>query len=218
MIHLRTLLCAPLLLALAAPGDGPSAAIKKGLAVIKADTALAHDTYLASDELEGRETGQPGCERAAKYLAGEFAKLGLEPFGDTVDGKRTFLQAYPLTATTLTAASGLTIEPAGGTKRFLQVCRWGRELRLRRSQECGVGSDRRRAARSPRRFVRASSRVAGGVGSRELHANERDAVRAPQGCEGGLRFVAFEGLSARRQRRVPAPGWSPRSAPPRRRG
>jgi hypothetical protein len=120
MIHLRTLLCAPLLLALAAPGDGPSAAIKKGLAVIKADTALAHDTYLASDELEGRETGQPGCERAAKYLAGEFAKLGLEPLGDTVDGKRTFLQAYPLTATTLTAASGLTIEPAGGTKRFLK--------------------------------------------------------------------------------------------------
>jgi hypothetical protein len=120
MIQLRHAVYAPLLLVLSLAGDGPSAAIKKGLSVIKADTALAHDVTLASDEYEGRETGQPGCEKAAKFLVAEFQKLGLEPFGDVVDGKHTYLQAYPITATTLGPNSGLTIEAASGKKRVLK--------------------------------------------------------------------------------------------------
>ncbi len=42
----------------------------------------AHMTYLASDELEGREAGTPGYDAAADYVAGELAKLGVTPAGD----------------------------------------------------------------------------------------------------------------------------------------
>ncbi|MFT4758107.1 MAG: hypothetical protein ACI9XO_002383 [Paraglaciecola sp.] len=44
---------------------------------IKADEMKRHLTYLASDELEGRETGTAGQRKAADYIAAEFKKLGL---------------------------------------------------------------------------------------------------------------------------------------------
>ncbi len=46
---------------------------------------------LAHDSLEGRMTGTAGARRAARWLAAEFAALGLEPAGD--DG---YLQRVPL--------------------------------------------------------------------------------------------------------------------------
>lgn len=42
----------------------------------------AHVTYLASDSLEGRLVGTPGIEKAGRYIAREFEKLGLEPAFD----------------------------------------------------------------------------------------------------------------------------------------
>jgi hypothetical protein len=45
---------------------------------ISADDARKHLSILASDEFEGRETGKPGAEKAANYIAGEFKKLGLQ--------------------------------------------------------------------------------------------------------------------------------------------
>lgn len=35
--------------------------------------------YLASDELEGREAGQPGYQRASQYMADRFASIGVQP-------------------------------------------------------------------------------------------------------------------------------------------
>ena len=40
-----------------------------------------HITYLASDKLEGRGTGSKGEQRAAKYIAKQFKKMGLKPAG-----------------------------------------------------------------------------------------------------------------------------------------
>ena len=40
--------------------------------------ARKHLSILASDEFEGRETGQPGAELAANYIAAEFKKLNLK--------------------------------------------------------------------------------------------------------------------------------------------
>nr|BCX00648.1 MAG: hypothetical protein KatS3mg041_0694 [Bacteroidota bacterium] len=40
-----------------------------------------HVRVLASDSLEGREAGTAGAHRAARYLAGQFARLGLWPLG-----------------------------------------------------------------------------------------------------------------------------------------
>src|SRR5271165_1247176 len=41
----------------------------------------SHIQYLASDELEGRNVGSPGFEKAARYVAGEFERAGLAPAG-----------------------------------------------------------------------------------------------------------------------------------------
>jgi hypothetical protein len=42
----------------------------------------AHTRFLASDELQGRRTGEPGNATAARYLAEQFRQLGLKPAGD----------------------------------------------------------------------------------------------------------------------------------------
>jgi len=52
-----------------------------------------HVNYLASDQLEGRQSGLPGCEAAAKYIAAEFKRLGLKPLGDGV----SFFQKFEFT-------------------------------------------------------------------------------------------------------------------------
>lgn len=46
---------------------------------INASDLKAHLTFLASDELEGRETGTHGQRVAAKYIASQFMRLGLKP-------------------------------------------------------------------------------------------------------------------------------------------
>jgi hypothetical protein len=46
---------------------------------ITPDLARKHLSILASDEFEGRETGKPGADKAAHYVADEFKKLGLQP-------------------------------------------------------------------------------------------------------------------------------------------
>lgn len=54
---------------------------------------------LADDAMEGRETGTPGYDRAAEYVARRYAEIGLLPAGD--DG--SFFQRVPLIATTRVA-------------------------------------------------------------------------------------------------------------------
>ncbi len=61
----------------------------------------AHVTYLASDKLEGRRTGTPGAEEAARYVAREFMRLGLAPGGNTPAGgptERSYFQQFPYVA------------------------------------------------------------------------------------------------------------------------
>ena len=53
-------------------------------AAVSEERLRAIVTYLASDELEGRGVGTAGLNKAADYLAGEFAKLGLKT--DLFDG------------------------------------------------------------------------------------------------------------------------------------
>ena len=55
---------------------------------IRADLLRSHVEYLASDELGGRDSGEPGLEVAAEYVARRFQEVGLEPAGD--DGKGYF--------------------------------------------------------------------------------------------------------------------------------
>jgi hypothetical protein len=55
---------------------------KAGLEAITANDTLAMLTYVASDLLEGRETGTTGYALAAEYAASLFKMWGLKPAGD----------------------------------------------------------------------------------------------------------------------------------------
>jgi len=68
---------------------------KSGFKSITIEELEKHMTYLASDELEGRATGEPGLDLAAKYLAVEAARIGLKPIDDNQD----YYQEYTLVKT-----------------------------------------------------------------------------------------------------------------------
>lgn len=51
-----------------------------------------HIRYLASDELEGRQTGSPGEQLSASYIANEFKKNGLKLLGENGFQKFTMTQ------------------------------------------------------------------------------------------------------------------------------
>ncbi len=63
-----------------APAAAPST--EKAKAVFTVELLKKHASYLASDELEGRCAGYPGCDKAAVYIADAFKKAGLKPAGD----------------------------------------------------------------------------------------------------------------------------------------
>jgi hypothetical protein len=71
------------------PASSLTAAEREAAARVKVETIRQITTELAAREMEGRGTAQPGGEKAAKYLADKFSKLGLKPLGDA----GSFLQA-----------------------------------------------------------------------------------------------------------------------------
>src|SRR5215216_4969547 len=77
-----------------------TALLLSGLAVVAQQQALEpsasrlqkHVSYLASDALDGRRTGTPGANDAARYIAGEFSGAGLKSVNPK--GSR-YLQTFP---------------------------------------------------------------------------------------------------------------------------
>lgn len=66
-------------------------------ALVTEDLLRKHATYLASDELEGRQAGYEGNEKAAAYIAGVMKKAGLKPVGDMDDkGNPTHFQQFKI--------------------------------------------------------------------------------------------------------------------------
>ena len=65
---------------------------EKGLECIDIPDLESHLYILASDEMEGRKTGDPGLDRAAEYLAGQARKIGLK----AVDKNADYFQEYTL--------------------------------------------------------------------------------------------------------------------------
>ncbi len=97
-----------------AGGDAVKPAETLGIEAVRIEE---HMRFLASDELDGRETGTPGYQRAAEYVSGKLAELGLEPAAS--DG--SFYQAIPLVSgTLLTDSSELTLI-RNGTENALEI-------------------------------------------------------------------------------------------------
>jgi hypothetical protein len=55
-----------------------------------------HLTIIASDEMEGRETGSPGQFKAAAYIAEQFQNLGLQQIEKDSQGNPSFYQDFKL--------------------------------------------------------------------------------------------------------------------------
>ena len=90
-LHRFTLLIAALLIATTAVAQELEPSAEK---------LRQYVTYLAADELDGRRTGTAGANDAARFIATEFAKLGLQPAPATDSRKinvmmARFLQTYP---------------------------------------------------------------------------------------------------------------------------
>src|SRR5690349_2343644 len=82
-----------------------------------ADRIRAHVAFLADDLLEGREAGTRGHEIAAKYIATQFALMGIKPGGD--DG--TYFKKVNLIESSLTTPSPtVTVKTPSGPKVFRQ--------------------------------------------------------------------------------------------------
>lgn len=75
--------------------------------------------FLASDELEGRNTGSKGFAMAALYAVTQFKLSGLEPLIVDEDGNKTFFQSVPFSSYDINNKSVFSISSSTGeTKLF----------------------------------------------------------------------------------------------------
>ena len=120
--QVRPLSAAALVAATAAGGacrTQPSPAdLERSAATVLGSDVARRVGIIAHDSMLGRDTHSAGLDQTAEYIAGEFARLGLRPGGDT----GSFLQRYPVTRRRLLPArSTLVFARAGrgvATLRF----------------------------------------------------------------------------------------------------
>jgi Zn-dependent M28 family amino/carboxypeptidase len=89
-------LCAFALLGALPTLSAQSAPAARLAGAVRPEVYGAHLTFLADDALEGRAPATRGGDLAAKYIAAQFARLGLEPAGD--DG--SYFHRIPIVAHT----------------------------------------------------------------------------------------------------------------------
>ncbi|MDT7603587.1 MAG: hypothetical protein QOF61_1584 [Acidobacteriota bacterium] len=91
-----------------APTDAPNA-----------ENLRAHVRYLASDELEGRRTGEAGAQKAAEYMEAEFKRLGLRAVIDVPASARplrAYRQPFPyVAAVELGKRNAMSFTPHAGS-------------------------------------------------------------------------------------------------------
>ena len=78
------LLCAVFLVAQtrAVTGERAPDVVRKYARTVTGPAIKSHLEVLASDEYEGRETGEPGQKKAAAYIAKVFNEMGLPAVGE----------------------------------------------------------------------------------------------------------------------------------------
>ena len=72
--------------------------------------------FLASDKLEGRNTGSEGHRKAAEYVAGQFARDGLKPAGT-----QGYIQPVPFTTKELDESDSSLVLEQGGKMQTLAL-------------------------------------------------------------------------------------------------
>lgn len=114
-VSLPFIVASALLLAVApvAAGQVATATSSQATAVVSSDRIQAHMTVLAADEMEGRETGMRGFDRAARYVASEFGRLGLTPLS------QGYLQRMSLRRARVDEARSFLVIDRNGTRESL---------------------------------------------------------------------------------------------------
>src|SRR5262249_58681820 len=97
---------APLTFAAASSAAKTARAAPRGFATITAAEMRDYLTFIASDEMEGRDTPSRGLDTTARFLAMELSQLGIKPAGDN----GTYFQKIAL--------ARRTIDPAKTTARL----------------------------------------------------------------------------------------------------
>ena len=96
---------------------------------------LDHVRALAADDMEGRQAGTTGADRAADVIARSFREAGLRPGGD----RGTFLQTFTV-PTGIKLAMPTSLALVGETTRPLTPGASGRVVSPTRASEVGVAS------------------------------------------------------------------------------
>jgi Zn-dependent M28 family amino/carboxypeptidase len=78
------------------------------------------DKFISSDAFEGRGPATRAETKTINYIADQFRAIGLQPGGDTVDGRRSWFQNVPLLKSDLAGDPVVTIQSAGGAMRLAQ--------------------------------------------------------------------------------------------------
>jgi hypothetical protein len=78
-----------------------SAELRRAAASISEADVRTRIGVIADDSMRGRNTPSPGLDNTARYIAGEFARLGLKPGGDS--GR--YLLSYPIVSKKLVPAN-----------------------------------------------------------------------------------------------------------------
>jgi hypothetical protein len=85
-----------------------------GYQSINANNLSARLHFIASPDLEGRETTTRGQKIAARYIASEFQRLGLKPIGDS----GSYFQRFNVEATKISEKSTIVVRNQQGSSSF----------------------------------------------------------------------------------------------------
>lgn len=96
------------------PDDDPAASITTA-------ELRDHIFFLASDELEGRDTGSPGYDIAAAYAMTQLRSAGLMPVFAGPDGKPSYKQRVPMISYLVGKGSALTVRADAGELNFFHL-------------------------------------------------------------------------------------------------
>ena len=117
MRRFRQPILAALILSLisVSPHAQPSSpATKGGINSIEPASLKEWLTYIASDELEGRDTFSEGLGLAAGYISAHLAAWGVKPAGD----RGTYLQVVKVLGVRATSRASVTVEVNGQARTF----------------------------------------------------------------------------------------------------
>ena len=118
-------LAALLLLLLAAPSSASAQGLEPALEAVQTENVRADIHFIASDEMQGRDTPSPEIRIAARYLRSRLMRLGIAE-----GGTNGYFYEYPLNSSALDM-SGTGVEVEGGPKLTLGSDYWFRARSVR---------------------------------------------------------------------------------------